>query len=73
MCKTRAACVRETLVTAVGVSVSTPRLHITFFARQMVNLISAFIDMHISKPLNTSARCILVTGSLQECLRGCGV
>jgi hypothetical protein len=24
-------------------------------------------------PLSTSAQCILLTGSLQECLRGCGV
>jgi hypothetical protein len=52
MRRRRAACGSKTVITPIGVSVNTPRLHITSFAGHMVNLICAFIDLGTNKPLD---------------------
>ena len=52
MRRRRAACVSKMVSTPIGVSVNTARLHITSFAGDMDNLICAFIDLGINKPLD---------------------
>jgi hypothetical protein len=52
MRRRRAACGSKTVITPIGVSVNTLRLHITSFAGHMLNHICVFIDLGMNKPLN---------------------
>jgi hypothetical protein len=53
MHRRRAAGGSKTVITPIGVSVNTPRLHITSFAGHVVNLIWVFIDLGFNKPLDS--------------------